>query len=60
MGVLSVASTTIVINGPPLGGAFSATPSNGFALATSFILTSTGWSDVDLPIGIGFGYYDER
>ena len=56
----SIAYTTLVINGPPMGGTFSVAPNTGQALITVFTLTSAGWADVDLPITVGFGYYDPR
>jgi hypothetical protein len=59
-GARSIARTEFVINGPPLGGAFTVSPDNGYALTTKFFLSSPGWADVDLPVTISFGYYDLR
>ena len=59
-GVRSIASTEFVINGPPLGGFFTVSPASGFALTTKFVLASSGWADVDLPVTISFGYTDLR
>jgi hypothetical protein len=59
-GARSTASTELVINGPPLAGFFSVSPANGYALTTNFVLASSGWADVDLPVTVSFGYFDLR
>lgn len=52
-----LSSITISVNSPPSGGILSIMPIVGFALNTSFSLTSLFWVDDDGPISYSFYYH---
>lgn len=56
---VSFAKATIVINGPPYGGIFLASPLYGSALNTSFAFSATDWLDniEDFPLVYRFNSY---
>ena len=55
-----IAFTEIVIpvDAPPTGGFVTVTPSNGYALSTLFLMSTTGWTAdaSSLPLGYIFAY----
>jgi hypothetical protein len=53
-GKLGSAKFFIPINGPPTGGVVTVSPATGYALVTSFSISSTGWYDTDLPLNYQF------
>jgi hypothetical protein len=52
------ASVTVVLNNPPLGGQVSVSPSVGQVLLTTFVATTSLWTDdaTDLPLRYQFFY----
>ena len=54
--VSGYAETTVVVNAPPSSGTFTASPSSGTALVTTFTLTASSWVDdaSDLPLQYSF------
>ena len=55
-GTSSYASVSVTTNGPPTPGSLIISPSNGFELSTSFLLTLANWADDDVPLLYEFGY----
>ena len=53
-------STTVSINAPPLGGTMSVVPSQGYALSTTFFLSTVQWEDdpSDYPLMYRLSYYN--
>lgn len=56
--MVTYAEITLTANAPPSGGYLAASPNNGMALETSFLVTSSGWTtDVDsYPLSYSFAY----
>ena len=57
-GMVTYAEITLTANAPPSGGYLAVSPSNGMALETPFLVTSSGWTtDVDsYPLSYSFAY----
>src|ERR1041385_22566 len=53
---VATSGANFVVDNPPSGGTFSATPDSGLALTTSFTLKCSGWTDPDLPLTYRFSY----
>ena len=51
-------SVTITINTPPMGGIMEVDPTTGYALNTSFFLSTYQWSDDNLPLSYYMYYYN--
>ena len=53
------AAVVVVMNAPPVGGAAAVSPSAGYALNTTFLLSTSSWSDdaSDYPLSYSFSYY---
>ena len=51
-------SLQIYVNEAPSPGNFLASPRQGIEMSTIFTLVLTSWTDSDLPLRYGFGYYD--
>lgn len=54
--LLSYSRVEVTINGPPTNGALIASPSQGFALNTTFYVVTSSWEDDSLPILYDFRY----
>ena len=55
-GQFTSSAITITINGPPLGGRLTASPTEGNMISTVFSLLATRWEDDNLPLSYEFGY----
>jgi hypothetical protein len=51
---VSSSSLEVTVNGPPIGGSFTVSPSSGTGLSTLFTLAASSWSDDDLPLTYQF------
>ncbi|XP_028413722.1 uncharacterized protein LOC114536576 [Dendronephthya gigantea] len=55
-GIFGEVRTTLLVNGPPLGGTCSVTPSFGISLSTNFTFACERWSDHESPLTYKFFY----
>eukprot|EP01032_Pedospumella_encystans_P014625 gene14625-16781_t len=57
----ATAAVTIVINTAPVGGVVSASPSTGTALLTTYLISTSMWTDdaTDLPLRYTLSYYTQ-
>lgn len=51
----ALASLSVVVNEAPRPGKFHLEPMEGYAFEDTFIFTSYGWTDTDLPISYTYG-----
>eukprot|EP01039_Chlorochromonas_danica_P001522 gene1522-1660_t len=54
--VNSSVSIQVSTNNPPTGGRLSVSPSSGYALNTSFMISTDMWVDTDLPLSYTFSF----
>eukprot|EP00981_Chlorochromonas_danica_P011984 scaffold4365_cov137-Ochromonas_danica.AAC.2 len=54
--VNSSVSIQVSTNNPPISGKLSVSPSSGYALNTSFMISTDMWVDTDLPLSYTFSF----